>query len=111
MFYSLVGDKYVKIIPKNIEDYLTPLALAIWFQDDGSKSKKGVKIATNCFTYKESLYLCDILYKKYNLKVTVQSGGKNKGFTLYISSKSMTTFSKLVKPYMLPSLHYKLGDY
>lgn len=113
MFYKPIGleGKYVKIIPHNIEQYLNPLALAIWFMDDGSKLKKGAKIATNCFTNKELLQLCKILKNKFNLTVTIHSGGKNKGYTLYISSQSMSTFSKIVKPYILPSLYYKLGDY
>ena len=79
--------------------------------DDGSKLGKGAKIATNSFTKKELQFLCEILFKKYNLIVTLHSGGKNKGFTLYFHSKSMILFSKLIKPYMLPSLYYKLGDY
>jgi hypothetical protein len=79
--------------------------------DDGSKLGKGAKIATNCFTYKELKFLCDILFKKYNIIVTIHSGGKNKGYTLYIHSKSMPLFSKIVTFYMLPSLNYKLGDY
>jgi hypothetical protein len=29
MFYVLIDNKYVKIVPLNIEKYLTPLALAI----------------------------------------------------------------------------------
>ena len=111
MFYMCSEGKYVKIIPHNIEQYLTPLALAIWFMDDGSKLKKGAKIATNCFTYKELSQLCEILKNKFNLTVTIHSGGKNKGYTLYISSQSMTTFSNIVKPFMLPTLYYKLGDY
>ena len=113
MFYKPIGaeGKYVKIIPQNIEKYLNPIALAIWFMDDGSKLKKGAKIATNCFTYKELLQLCEILKNKFNLTVTIHSGGKNKGYTLYISSLSMTTFSNIIKPYVLPSLYYKLGDY
>ena len=111
MFYMCSEGKYVKIIPLNIEQYLTPLALAIWFMDDGSKLKKGAKIATNCFTYKELSQLCEILKNKFNLTVTIHSGGKNKGYTLYISSQSMTTFSNIVKPFMLPTLYYKLGDY
>ena len=111
MFYMCSEGKYVKIIPHNIEQYLTPLALAIWFMDDGSKLKKGAKIATNCFTYKELSQLCEILKNKFNLTVTIHSGGENKGYTLYISSQSMTTFSNIVKPFMLPTLYYKLGDY
>ncbi len=111
MFYMCSEGKNVKIIPHNIEQYLSPLALAIWFMDDGSKLKKGAKIATNCFTYEELSQLCEILKNKFNLTVTIHSGGKNKGYTLYISSQSMPTFSNIVKPKMLPTLYYKLGDY
>lgn len=113
MFYKFneLENKLIKIIPYEIEKYLSPLALAIWFMDDGSKLRKGAKISTNCFTYKELQFLCEIIFKKYNILVTLHSGGKNKGYTLDINSKSMPLFSKLVKPYILPSLYYKLGDY
>ena len=79
--------------------------------DDGSKLGKGAKIATNCFTETELLKLCQILKIKFNLTVTVHSGGINKGYTLYVSTSSMANFSKIIKPYMLPSLYYKLGNY
>jgi hypothetical protein len=29
MFYKLIDNKYIKIVPLNIAEYLTPLALAI----------------------------------------------------------------------------------
>src|SRR5215510_2035823 len=107
MFYifNKLENKFIKIIPHNIEKYLTPLALAIWFMDDGSKLGKGAKIATNCFKYKELQFFCNILLKKYNIIVKLNSGGKNKGYVLYIHSKSMPLFSKIVKPYILPSLN------
>jgi hypothetical protein len=43
IFYKLdpITNKYIKILPLNIENYFTPLTLAIWFMDDGSKLKKG----------------------------------------------------------------------
>jgi len=103
--------RYVKAIPANLEDFLTPLALAIWFSDDGSKLGKGAKIATNCFTTRELEYVCDILHNKYKIITSLHSGGTNKGEVIYIWTKSMPIFSKIVKPFMLPSLHYKLGDY
>jgi len=99
----------IKIIPLNIEEYLTPLALAIWFMDNGSKIGKGAKIATNCFTYNEILFLIEVLYKKYNIKSSIISGGINKGYSLYISTTSMSIFIEIIKPFMLPSLYYKLG--
>ena len=99
----------IKIIPLNIEEYLTPLALAIWFMDDGSKIGKGAKITTNCFTYNEILFLSEVLNKKYNIKSSIISGGINKGYSLYISTTSMSIFIEIIKPFMLPSLYYKLG--
>jgi len=33
---NVIVTKRVKIVPSNIGDYLTPLALAIWYMDDGS---------------------------------------------------------------------------
>lgn len=109
--YKLINEnqKKTKIVPKNIEEYLTPLALAIWFMDDGSKLGKGAKIATNCFTYNEILFLSQVLNKKYNIKTSVISSGINKGHNLYISTLSMNVFIEIVKPFMLPSMYYKLG--
>lgn len=78
--------------------------------DDGSKLGKGARIATNCFTFNEVLFLCEVLHNKFNLTVTVHTGGKDKGHVLYIHKHSMNIFSNLVKPYMLPSLYYKLGE-
>ncbi len=111
MFYKEIEGRYIKIIPLNIEQFLSPISLAIWFMDDGSKLGKGAKIASNCFTKTELENLCKILKNKFNITVTVHSGGINKGYTLYVSSSSMPTFSKIIKAYMLPSLYYKLGNY
>jgi hypothetical protein len=77
--------------------------------DDGSKLGKGAKIATNCFTRNDIEFLCKILKDKYNLDTSIHTGGK--GEVIYIKSISMINFSKIIKPYMLPSLHYKLGNY
>jgi hypothetical protein len=110
-FLNPVTNKYVKILPSNLEDYLTPLALAIWFMDDGSRLKHGgLRIATNNFTKKEVESLCVILKLKYNLICSIHSAGLNKGFILYINKQSKTEFIKLVKPYILPSLIYKLDE-
>ena len=109
MFYKLVDNKYVKFVPLNIEEYLTPLALAIWFMDDGSSLGKGARIATNCFTLEEVNFLCKVLKSKYNIVATSVKCGKDKGYIIYIHVSSMELFTNIVKPYLLPSLYYKLG--
>ncbi|RYE15036.1 MAG: hypothetical protein EOP34_04690 [Rickettsiales bacterium] len=105
MFYKENGDK---IIPIEIKEYLTPFALAIWFSNDGSKLGKGAKIAMNGYELSELKSIIVILKEKYNLEALYHKGATNKGHTIYIPSKSMVTFSSLVKPYMLPSMLYKL---
>jgi ubiquinol-cytochrome c reductase cytochrome b subunit len=110
MFYKLVDNKYIKIVPLNIEEYLTPLALAIWFMDDGSRLGNSVKIATNCFTFEEVNLLCKVLESKYNIIATPNKSGKNKGHVIHIHVNSMKLFTNLIKPYLLPSLYYKLGS-
>jgi hypothetical protein len=79
--------------------------------DDGSKCNNTVKISTNCFNYEDILFLSSVLFKKYNLITRAQSAGIDRGYVLYISTKSMVEFSNIVKPYMLPSMYYKLGNY
>lgn len=111
MFYKIVDNKFIKIVPMNIEKYLTPLALAIWFMDNGSNLDKSAKIVTNCFTFEEICFLCEVLKKKYNIIATPNKCKQNKGFIIYIHVNSMFLFSNIIKPYMLPSLYYKLGNY
>ena len=111
MFYKLVNNKYIKFLPLNIEEYLTPLALAIWIMDDGSRLGKGARIAINCFTFEEVNFLCKVLENKYNIIATPNKCGKNKGHFIYIHVNSMKLFINLIKPYLLPSLYYKLGSY
>nr|YP_010833290.1 LAGLIDADG endonuclease [Agaricus bitorquis]WFG54037.1 LAGLIDADG endonuclease [Agaricus bitorquis] len=111
MFYIKVNNRFVKIIPKNIFAWLTPLSLAIWFMDDGSKLKNSARIATNCFTIEEVTFLCEGLKKKYGIVATPCKGGVGKGFIIYIHVESMKLFSSIVKPHMIPSMYYKLGNY
>jgi hypothetical protein len=79
--------------------------------DDGSRLGKGARIAINCFTFEEVNFLCKVLENKYNIIATPNKCGKNKGHFIYIHVNSMKLFINLIKPYLLPSLYYKLGSY
>lgn len=109
MFYKWDDNlnRYIKIIPNDLSFYLTPLALAIWFMDNGSKLNPGLRIATNYFTLKDIEFLCFILKSKYDIIATPKKAGKDKGYNLYIHKVSKETFINLVKPYMVKSLYYK----
>lgn len=101
-----------KIIPKNIQDLLNPLTMAVWFMDDGNiirdKSRFcGYHMNTQSFTFKENERLAEILNSEFKILCTVQKNhGKHR---LHIGSRSRNQFTDLICDYVLPSLQYKLG--
>lgn len=98
----------IKVIPKNINEYLNPLALAIWISDDGSKVNKGIKLCTNSYTYSECLFLTEVLYKNFNLKSSIQSSGIKNQYIIYIWKESMDNLRDIILPYVHSSMKYKL---
>jgi hypothetical protein len=78
--------------------------------NNGSKTKSGLRLATNCFTYIEIEYLCLILKEKFNLNTSIYTSGPKKGFIIYIKLDSKYTFINITKPYMHNSMLYKFGN-
>ncbi len=105
-FYK--GNK--KIIPKIINKILDPMALAIWFMDDGSLKSKNHKtyiIHSLGYTKKELEIMQEVLGKKFNIKTRLhRQYGK---WRIYITSESRNVFRNLIEPYIVPSMRYKLG--
>lgn len=87
--------------------FLTPLALAIWIMDDGSKAFSGMKLCTNNFSYEEVLILIKVLNIKYNLNATINSAGVPNQYIIYIPKKSVNNLYKIVGQYIHPSMQYK----
>lgn len=106
LYKSFYTNSKIKIIPKNIGELLTPLALAIWIMDDATW-KPGVRIATNCFTKHEIELLSFTLYTKFNIKSTLHKN--NNSYQLYIKQESLPVLKKIIMPYFMPSMFYKLG--
>lgn len=97
-----------KCVPECIGQYLTPLALAIWIMDDGSKVSQGLKLCTNSFTYNDCLRLVNVLSDNFNLKATVQSAGSKDQYIIYIWKQSMENLRNIVSPYIIPEMKYKI---
>ena len=51
--WSEIKNKYIKIVPLNIGEILTPIGLAHWIMDDGYKHGNGLILATESFSLKE----------------------------------------------------------
>ena len=98
----------IKRVPNNLELYLTPLALAVWIMDDGESVGRGLKLSTNNFTYEECIYLMCVLYNNFNLKASVEYTGSNERYILYIRKESMPNLTKIISPYVIPVMKYKI---
>lgn len=102
-----------KRIPENIEKFLKePLALAVWYMDDGYYYPKD----KNSFLYlgrvsrAEAEYALGALTKNFGLVPHVYDK-KEKGFALYFGVAETKKLHNLVRRHMLlPLFAYKLGD-
>jgi recombination protein RecA len=100
---------------------LTPLALAVWYMDDGGFTlrSKGVQERTAGGTGRVEICveamssgsrerLAQYLRDTYGLRVKLQYRGARKMSVLQFSTASSEKFQQLVAPYMHPSMEYKL---
>jgi len=114
-FYGLdTHGNSVRIVPKLLHRWITPISLAFWFMDDGSKQKSGYVLHTQCYLLHQVKDLQQILGNTFDLEVSIQSDRKKTNkktyYYLYISSKSVEKFNNIVQPFILPSMKYKLHD-
>lgn len=60
----------IQIVPADIADHLTPLGLAHWYMQDGSKTTdNGITFATHCLNEAELLLLIQTLSTKFGLNL------------------------------------------
>jgi ubiquinol-cytochrome c reductase cytochrome b subunit len=107
LYDAFFNEQAVKQIPGNIEDLLTPRALAVWLMDDGGVSGVGVKISTEgAQRYSEVVRLQEVLQKKFGLLTTIQRHKSR--WILYFPKSQMVRLSTWVQPFMIPSMYYKI---
>lgn len=98
--------KNKKIVPDDL--ILDPLALAVWFMDDGSKSRTAVYLNTQQFSIEDQYKLVNLLYNQFGLQGNLN---KDKQYhRIRLNTESTRRFKKIVVPYILSKFNYKLGD-
>ncbi len=102
-----------KRLNKSWLNRLTPLALAIWYMDDGSidnlqRRNQRAELATQSFTINELKLLQSILYSKYGIKGTLKKSKTKTQYSLRFSTEESHIFFMLVSPFIIKSLKYKL---
>nr|YP_010879575.1 hypothetical protein QU373_mgp08 [Heterobasidion occidentale]WHL55345.1 hypothetical protein [Heterobasidion occidentale] len=98
-----------KIIPTNIDKYLSPIALSYWIMADASLYKnRGLKFNSNHFTLKEIKILSSVLEKKYTINTSIYKTGIINQYSLYIPKSNLDLLRKIIKPYIHPTMIYKI---
>jgi hypothetical protein len=108
---------WVKHVPVNIQDFLTPATVAYWYMDDGSLKYKGksnaMRISCKSFSDDDIKRLQKALLDRHGIitsltSVTLKSGRKSN--LIYIPEGSSGPFRELIRPHLLPFMGYKVSD-
>jgi len=98
-----------KVVPKHIGNVLDPLAVAVWFMDDGgrgARTPRGLVFNTSGFSAEEQVFLQEILVHKFGVRTSIHP--RRNGFQLYVKAESFLRFSELISPFLITSMRYKL---
>lgn len=108
MFYD---ENRKKIIPDNLDVFLTPLALAVWVQDDGNlNAGVNMRIASISFTKEDNEKLKIYLKTCFDLTSKVMEYRyKNKLYYQLTFNKVETQkLSDIIRPHIVPKMLYKI---
>lgn len=101
----------VKIVPKNLDKYFTPLSLAVWIMDDGSlNAGVNMRIATQGFSDEDQVTLQDYLKRIFGIKSKIM-GFKYKGKEykqLTLNKENTQKLSDIIRPHVVECMKYKL---
>jgi hypothetical protein len=108
--HSLFYPKGIKVIPENIYNMLTPVALAHMIMGDGSAERHGLTLCTNSYSLEDIVRLMNVLMIRYRLECKIRKKKQNKKieYMIYISQFSMPLLLNIVSPFMHSSMLYKL---
>ena len=102
-FYEQFFSKGKKIIPASLK--LNALALAVWFMDDGCKSRSSIYFNTQQFSKDEQLHLINLLRRQFGIESTLN---KDKIYSrIRIRTRSVKRFINLIEPFVLNEFRYK----
>lgn len=100
-----------KRLPLDLEKTLNPFILAVWFMDDGCKNgKHKASLYSQSFTKAENEKIIDILQNVFQIESVLQRKEDKYGEYYYLrfNKKGFGTLTEIIKPFVIPSMEYKL---
>lgn len=106
-FYNTLYNSGKKEITEEFLTNFTVKSLAFLYMDDGYADQRTAYICTDSFSDKSKEILVNYIYKTFKLKFNIVNHGKY--YRMRLIRKDFPKFCSMVKPYMIPSLYYKLN--
>lgn len=110
IFRSLREAFYVKdtkIVPRDKKIFsVSRLSLAVWYMDDGgrgARTPKGMIISVKGYSEEDRRFLREYLEQKFHVRVNLHKNGQ-----LYFPVETADRLCRLIKPFVVPSMKYKL---
>lgn len=85
---------------------VTPLALAVWFMDDGCKSHRAAYFNTQQFDLESQSRMLEILTAQFGIRATLNRDKQY--FRVRVAVDSIARLRDLIWPHLLPEMRYKL---
>lgn len=106
MFYH----DHQKQIPNNIKKFLTSLALAVWFMDDGYYYQRNqtAYLYLSRLRDKDINQLKIVLTDKFDLHPCIEK--KKHGLNFKFSVTDTRKLISIITPHVIPSMRYKIGE-
>lgn len=105
--FFLPGSR-IKVIPGDIYNLLSPVALAHWIIGDGEAKESGLRLCTDSYTLPEVITLINVLMLRYGITCRIHVKRKEQ-YRIFIPESELEKVRSLVLPYTIPQMHYKLG--
>ena len=96
-----------KIVPKQIKNWISPLTVAVWIMDDGSRDGRQLRINSQSFSKLENKKLISVLEAKLGIKATLNRDKDR--YRLRIKDESMEIVREIARKYIIPSMLYKIS--
>lgn len=95
-----------KNIPKDLQQIITPRMLAVWYMDDGSLTGNSCTLNTHSFDVREQEFLSSMLVSMFGIKASLTKDRDK--YKLYIGANDFGNFIKIIRPYVIQSMNYKI---
>ncbi len=105
-YYRWFYQNRKKRVPEDL--VLDPLTLAVWYMDDGNKSRSACYLNTQQFSIDEQRFLQSLLLKTFRVDSTLNRDKKYS--RIRITTASTRVLENMIKDFVIPCMQYKLHD-